>query len=353
MNECLSRLKLYGLVFGITVKSAVQGITIPIILTYYTSMNFIMTITSIQFLIVFGIAYFVLTRGKIIIPAEKKLLIFLSGLFTGLMSLCMTYSANPSRTPIMLQAILASLPILPSVLLRKLFLKKLTIYKKRLIIPSVILLIISVGFSTIPLDGSWDAKGAVWSLMYAAGIVFQSAYNVMQEKYITETGDYSLLNKITIIFGSRIVEILTLISLFWLDYFIGYGLNPFTAYFDSMKVFAFDYKAALLFEGFVLAYIIAYVMGIYLNTISSNYNMIVPAVANPLVAIFFTVFSYLNIGIQYPLWVVIPSICMSTAGMVLWILGEKQDTTQFVDRDTYEEIGEIRTQKGSMSINGA
>lgn len=309
------------LVIGITIKSAAQGIIVPIILEYFTSVNFIMTFTTIQFILIFGILYYFLSKCSCIIP-EYKLSIVLSGVFTGLMAVTMSYAARPDRTPITIQTILAGLPIIPSMIMRKIILNKIIIYDMRFIAPSIICFIASVVVASIPFAYQFAVSNLLWILVYTIGIIFQSAYNVYQEKYMTESDDSSLLNKVMLVYYSRIIELLTIISFCWCEYLIN-GENIANVYGENVKIFFTDHIPMLLFEGFIIAYIFAYIMSVYLNNISTNYNMMIPAMANPIVCIFFTVFTQFNIGIKYPIWaIVVPIICSST-GIILWMFGEK------------------------------
>jgi hypothetical protein len=310
------------LVTGIIIKNAVQGIIIPIIVQFYDSLNFILLSTSLQFIIIFGVFYLILTKGTFYLP-PKKMLVFMTGLFNAFMALTLIYSANPARTPIIIQIILAGLPIIPSCFLRKYLLDKLIIYNKKYVTLSLIFILLSLGFAAIPLTSDWHPDSIVWIGFFTIGIIFQSTYNVLQEKYIFETNDDSLLNKMTLIFYTRVVEFIVLICFFWLEYLLGYTNDPYAAFFDSILQFAMNIKAALLLEGFVLAYIGSYTLGTYLNSISSNYNMLTPLVSNPAVAVFFTVFSGFNNGIKYPLWVILCCMTFSVTGIIFWIIGEK------------------------------
>lgn len=322
------KLKIAGLVTGITVKSSIQAIIIPILAGTYTSMNFILMATSLQFLLVFGGIYIFLIKKHGCMKPQRKRLIILSGVFTSLMALCMIYSANTSRTPVIIQAILAGMPVIPTVILRKKFLKtKDVVYNRILIGLSLFFMIGSIGVSTIPLysDNKFKVSSILWIVVYMLGVICMSTYNMLQEKYIVETGDDSFYNKIIIIFYARVVECIILLSFSWVEYFIGFTDNPVNAFFNSTELFGESATASLLLEGFVIAYLISFVLGIELNAISSNYNMLIPTIANPLVMIFFTIFGSLNHGIHYPIWVVCTCIALSTIGMILWVKGENNN----------------------------
>lgn len=318
-------LKISLLVGGITIKSAIQAIIIPILTSLYSSMNFILLVTSIQFSLVFGSIYLYQVRKWGFKQIKKKKLIFLSGFFTASMAILMIYSANTNRTPIVIQAILAGIPVIPSVIFRKLFLNKIVIYNKWFIGFSILFITSSIIVSTIPLwfVNNFKYLEILWIFLYGLGIVSMSAYNVIQEKYMLETEDESFYNEVTILFYSRIVEFILLISVSWLEYFIGFTANPIVAFVKSAELFSQNASSSLLLEGFVAAYLLSYALGIKLNTISTNWNMLIPMISNPLVILFFTIFGSLNKGLHYPLWIVLTCISLSLIGMILWVRGEK------------------------------
>ncbi len=77
------------LVSFISIKNAIQGAIIPIISEYYTSFNFILIITTLQFIIVFGIILMVLnirSKEKFMIPTHF-IYIILSGICSGMMAI--------------------------------------------------------------------------------------------------------------------------------------------------------------------------------------------------------------------------------------------------------------------------
>lgn len=306
---------------GIITTNSAQGIIIPILTEYYHSFFFILIITSMQFTVLFGVAYLIIFKGSPKLP-EKKLVLLSSGLSNGLMAICLIYSASPNRTPIMIQTILAGLPILPSALFRKFLINRIVIYHKWFILSSVAFLLTAIGLSTIPVDQGGDTKMIPWILLYAVGIIFLSLYNVLQEKYITETEDYSLQNKISLIFYSRLIQLIVVIAFSWLEIVIGYNKSPLDVFIESAKKFVHNGIAFGLLEGFVISYILSYIMCVYLNTISTNFTMITPIISNPIVVLFFTIFEEFNDGIVYPLWLIILCILLSLIGALLWLKGE-------------------------------
>ena len=238
--------------------------------------------TSIQFTIIFGIAYLVVHKMKPHLP-DHKMTIFWSGVFSAGMSLFKVYASHPERTPPVMQSILAGLAILPNVIFTKVILKKNVVYVKKFIIPSLILLIASIGISVIPLTSNWNPMSILWICMYLIGMVCRSLYCVMQEKYLTDSKDVSVKNKITIMFYTRVVHIVVIIPFFWLEYVIGYTNTPFAALGNSFVEFFTKVREGWMLEGFILAYLTFYIFSVYLNSVSSNYNMIASVAIGPAV----------------------------------------------------------------------
>jgi len=322
--------KLIGLILCLAMKYGIQSILMPLMGTgIYTSMNFILMNTCIQSLIVFGSIYFYLYRKNgFLLPRKKKSIVFLSGIPNGLMGIAMIYSANTSRTPVFIQAVLAGMPILPCVFFRRKLLHKISTYNYKLITLSIITLISSIVVSTIPIyDISKAVDDIEWIILYIISIICMSAYSVLQEKYISETEDERFYNKISFLFYSNIIRFLIIIALSWLEFFLGFTKHPIEAFIDSMKNFGESPKALLLFEAFTSIYIGAYIIEIELNVISANYTMLIPIISTPITIIFFSTFGSYNHGLHYPLWNICTCISLSVIGIVLWIKGETTKIT--------------------------
>jgi len=315
------------LIIGITLNGAFQSVVIPILDTHYQSIYFILVSSSAQFCLCFAIIYLCKVRNNIRRPKNLWTLI-IAGIFNGLMSVSLIYSSDPTRTPVVLQSILSGIVILPSVVWTKLILNKKVSYTGKYTIPSIISLILAVTISTIPLYTDWQWSSGIWILVFITGTIFRSLFNIFQEKYFIDTKDTSLNNKITNVFYIRLIHFLVTVSFFWLEFLIGYTNNPLHDFVASMHTFIKNPIQMGLLEGFVLSYIILYILGAYLNTISANYNMITAVAATPANAVFFTIFSKLNPGIQYPLYIIIPSLLLAMASIMLWVKGENNDSKE-------------------------
>lgn len=327
MEKKSSKTKIFLLIIGIIITGSTEHITIPIMVTFFESLYFILIISSLHGCINYGLILMYLTKGKIKSPSHKKTII-IAGFLNALMSICFIYSANPLRTPVVIQSIFLGLAIIPTVFLRKFLIKKKIIYNKKFSIPSILLLFLSVMISTIPLYSEPFSKQSFWIIGYMWAIFLLSVDNTIQEKYITDTNDTSLLNKITLAFYTSVCQFCTLLSLFWVEYIFGYFDDPLDAFMNSFYTFFGDIKYFLLLELFILDCLALYLLSIYLNSISTNYNLVLTNVTNQSVAIFFAIFPNLNKGLKYPLYITIPDLFINLIGVVLWIKGEKKEDMQ-------------------------
>ncbi len=331
--------KIAFLIAGNVITGAIQSILMPIIVTYYESLYFVMLISSLIFLIVFNIVFLIMTNCKPFCPNKLKILVF-SGIFNALSAILLIYCANPDRTPIVIQAILAGTIILPSVGFTRYILRKKIQYDKRYIVPSVIFLLVSVGISLIPLYSTWTPMAGVWILIFFTGVVFRSAFSILQEKYIIDTKDYTLLNKIVIVCFSRWSQLVVVISFYWLEFVIGNTHNPNSAFENSVTSFFTDDEAFWLVFGFIVAYLLSYVFAVYLNSISTNYNMILSIIINPITISFFKIFSQFNRGENYPVYVIFLCIGTGTISVLLWIKGEDKTKYTLIDEELNQPFKE-------------
>ena len=166
----------------------------------------------------------------------------------------------------------------------------MTYYDKRYIIPSIILLIISIGISTIPLYSKWHLKDAFWLFGYIGAVILLSLESVMQEKYITDTNDTSFQNKISLAFHMSLCQIVLLLCFCWVELVFGYSNDPLTAFVTSASLFISDIKLLFTLELYIYDCLVLYLLSIYLNSISTNYHMILTNVTNQSVAIFFSLY---------------------------------------------------------------
>jgi drug/metabolite transporter (DMT)-like permease len=314
------------LVFAVSITGATQRIIVTFLAQMFPSMIFVILVSGAHFCIVFGLILLFLARKdwKLLRVPEKKT-ILIAGLCNAFAGIFTLYAANPIRTPAVVQSILPGLAVIPSIIMTKYILKKNVFYEKWYIVPSLIFLFTSVGISIIPIYSHWSPSSILWIAIFTIGTTFRSGHNVMQEKYITDTRDGSFLNMIRLVFYIRLVQFVVVVAFSWLDIFFGYSDNIIIAFRDSGDIFVHKLVPTLLLEIFTASYICLFVAAVYLNAISTNYNMISTSIVNPSTAIFYSVFPDLNPGLDYPLYIMIPALVASLLSVALWIKGERKE----------------------------
>lgn len=340
-------------ILGLIITGGAQGIIIPLLTLEYNSLYFILFIINLELCIILLFILLIMTKPNIfskrnnydfLLPNNISFLrsirkkdiatLSISGLFSSLMGTTKIYASPPERTPPVMQSILAGLAILPSVILTKYVLKKSVIYNRLLIIISIIFLLISILIPIIdmPFQSKWELSSLFWMGIYTLGVVFRSVFNILQEKYFMDTDNASKYNKIVAITYTNIFQLLFICSFVWIDIYWGYNDHGFEDFSHSMLKMVSDLYAGFLLQGFIFAYFLYLAFSIYVNSISTNYNMIVTIATTPIVALFFTIFSNLNSGIQFSWAIVIVSLICSIISIITWMCGEHKI------EDGYEEL---------------
>lgn len=322
MIDIITGIKLPIFMILVIVTGSIEHICIPLLVTYYQSLLFITLMIALQGCLNFFILFLIVTKGKIFIPKEKKSVI-IAGILNAFMSMSFIYSANPERTPIIIQSIFLGLAVFPTVIFRKLLLNKQIKYERVFLIPSIICLFLSVFFSVLPVFNA-SSGFSRWIGLYVMAIILLASDNVMQERYIYITNDNTFTNKIALAFYTSLVQIFVLIAMSWIEIPFGYNSDPFKIFYQSVITYFTSAKTTFLLQLFIYDCLFLYVASIYLNQISSNYNMILTNLTNQSVAIFFLIFPELNKGIEHTWGVTILSILFSLTGIILWIKSEKE-----------------------------
>lgn len=317
-------IKLLLLLISIVLTSSIQHICVPLLVTYFESLYFIIMVTSFEGCINYGVVLLVITGFKFYKPKNLKL-ILIAGFFNALMSLCFIYSSNPVRTPVVIQSIFLGFTVFPTVVFRRVFLSdsgKLTLYNKKYIVLSIVFLAISVFVASWPLYN--EEKGlTMWIVVYLFAVLFLSVDNVLQERFVLTTKDYSVQNKISFAFYSGLCQLCTLILFCWVELVFGYSSNPIRTFETSAVNFVHNPYQLLFLHMFIYNCLVLYLISINLNAISTNYNMVLTNLTTGSVAIFFTIFPQLNNGIKYELHITLISLICNAIGVSLWIKGEK------------------------------
>jgi hypothetical protein len=150
-------------------------------------------------------------------------------------------------------------------------------------------------------------------------VFFLAISNIMQEKYVPDTNDSSLKNRICLAFYTSVTQLIVLICLCWGDQFLGYNTNSFVIYTNSFFMFFATFTNWFTLELFIFDCLLLYFLTIWLNSMSPNYNMILTNLTNQSVAIFFSVFSSLNTGYKHPLYITIICLLLNCLSVCLWI----------------------------------
>jgi hypothetical protein len=331
------------IIIFIIITASVEHVTIPILTTTFPSMYFIVTTSTIQGCINFGLINLYLNDWKIKKPKKEHIItIIKAGSFDALMSLSFIYSANPSRTPIIFQSILLGLTIIPSVLMTRYILKKQVEYKKKFIIPSILCLIISIIIAIVPMiSASQLSSRSYWIIGYIVAVFFLAISNIMQEKYAIDTNDSSLKNRMCLAFYTSLTQLIILICLCWIDQFLGYNTNSFAMYAESFFMFFSTFANWFTLELLIFDCLLLYFLTIWLNSMSTNYNMILTNLTNQSVAIFFSVFSSLNTGYKHPPYITIVCLLLNCLSVCLWVKGENNINDTYIDINT--DIDDINT----------
>lgn len=328
----MERYIITSLIIGIVITGSIEHITIPLFSTMYSSTYFILLMTSLEGLIIFGslfIITIIINKNYDNIYPNNIILLMLTGITNGLMSLCLLYSANPIRTPVIIQSIFLGLTIFPSIIFTKYILNKNVTYIWHITLPSLIFLLASIGCSIAPIiqNKNFNITHIAWVGVYLLGVVLLSLTNILQEKYTTITND-TFQNKLKLAFYGGIFQTIMVVCLFWVDLFFGYSDNAYDAwtnFTNSTLIFFTDMPKFGLVQLFVFDCLALFLLSIYLNKISTNYNMILTNLTNQSVAIFFSIFPNLNHGIKTsPVFVCI-SLFFNIISVVLWVKGENHN----------------------------
>ena len=331
---CIQNTKLFFLIIGVIITGSIQHITIPLMAAKIPSLYFLVLLIATEGLILYItilLSFTIYYRSNVFIIENKPLFLTIgSGITSGLMSICLLYSANPERTPVVIQSIFLGTAIIPSIIFTKVILQKYVQYDLKYAILSLIFLLVSIGISIIPLfqtENKFSPRNIGWIIMYSSGIVLYSLYNIIQEKYIIDTADTTFQKKIRFALYSGIFQVLTVICLFWIDLLLGYNnnLKEFGNTFIQSFFELFDnFVTSLLIQLFIFDCLVLFIISIYLNEISTNYNMILTNLTNQSVALFFTIFPALNTGIKYPLSITMLSMLCNIISVMIWIKSEPQ-----------------------------
>ena len=308
------------LIVSVTLSTTIMAIMGPLLVSIYPSEYFVILCTTIEFLIIFALFHFSCRKLYI----EKHNLIIQVGIFNAFMAIAILYSSGPDKTAPVMQSALSSIAVIPTAIIRYFSFEKKPEYDYLYVSLSSISLLISIILSAIPMTNDNDRLG--WSILFFSGICARCYYNVLQEKYISETETIEmtnrqrLANKVSLAFYSRIVMLAIIIPIFAFEWTTKKGNEPLNDLYKSLNIAFTSYFEGFVLQGFVISYFCLFFLSMYLNAISTNYHMILMAIANPSVGLFYSI---VPLGFQqYPLWIIILSIFFATLATYFWTLAD-------------------------------
>ena len=328
---------------AVFIAASILNISLPLVVHQYQSIYFVLIMSSIQFIIITLIITLIIGKCHFGKFGDKRIIIAI-GIFNALTAILIVYSADTSRTPAIIQSILGSTNVIPSVLFTKFILGKKVRYNPKYIVPSILLLMVSLIISCIPvIQSTFDTDTIKWICIYFIGILAGSFYNIMQEKYFITMPESSILDKLTLMTFVTISQLIILILLCWVEYFFGYTQRPIDAFVASIYTFTHNSIAIILLEIFIIFNIITHLVCLYAVQISANYTIIAITAAIPSIGVFFFIFPQFNEGIRYHWFEIFPCIICSIIAVALWLKGEHHDG--------YEDTLLIKILKRSKDVN--
>lgn len=302
------------LIIGIIVTSSIQGILIPKIVSSFQSMYLLLLIIAGIFAILLTIIHGIFVRQPYK-PKYFEYVVYIA-MFNTFESVAMIYSANPSRTPILIQTILVGIVILPTAFLTRYYLQKQVVYKQHLIIPSIIFLIASLVISSLPLYSEWHWMSILWISLYAFGVVSISFYNIMQEKSMIVEDRHDATHKLSIITYAAVLKFLFIIPLFPVEWL--FLDDPLSSALSDIEVFKTNWMIVI---GFCVTYTVTCILAVNLNSLSTNMNMISSTMVNIIVMTYYSIFPPAN-SVRYPLLIIIACMILNVHSIVFWHFGE-------------------------------
>lgn len=319
------------LMLGVVISTSTMSILSPMLVIFFSSEYFIVLAVSVEFVLIFALIYAKINKTRKISNFDKSkfLLVLQLSVFNAYTTLAMVYSSHPSKTPPLMQSTLTGLAILPSTFFRKIFFGINTVYDMKYIYVSCFFLLTSVILSAIPMLGEGSAESIGWSLLYFSGICTKSYYSGIQEVFIkqTEKSDSTqsekLENRVALSYYSRILMLLIILPFFACEWIGNKEHNPTKSFAESF-LDAFTLKKGFLLQGFIISYFCMFFMSVYVNAISTNYNMILSSASVPSVALFYTIIPGMTYGMDYPIWITVLSLVSIILSIYFWTKGDTQ-----------------------------
>ena len=338
--------------FGTTMNILIH-MYINIIKNAQGSIYYILIINEIPAICIFGVCKVItnIKRACVCYSWKVRIMVFFIGFLDGITGICILYTSDSTRTPIVLQSILSGISIFFTIIISKLIIKSKKIkFCNCYVIISLALVLSSIILCIIPQFAMFEWKwiSLLWISIYLMGILCKSIYFSLQEKYIEMTKN-TIDSYINMLSNTSIYRLMTEMSLVFVEItpFFGYT-KIFDFYEHSTNFYACYFTIIcewyILFIGilFSIAYISYNVCIIVLNSKSANYSTLVLISVSSFVILFFEVFPSWNKGIRYPLYITIPALVLNIIGLIIWQVWElkkmkEKDTNKDITEDKIED----------------
>eukprot|EP01091_Cochliopodium_minus_P015880 TRINITY_DN5768_c0_g1_i2.p1 TRINITY_DN5768_c0_g1~~TRINITY_DN5768_c0_g1_i2.p1 ORF type:complete len:250 (-),score=42.81 TRINITY_DN5768_c0_g1_i2:78-827(-) len=241
---------------------------------------------------------------------NSKWSFFLIGFFNTLNGIFIVYSSDPTRTPPVLQAILANTSIFWGILTTKLIVGKnapmnycqtTPIFSLLMITSGIILSLLPTVIGTIKgtIPFFHGAGGLIWSVLFMLGVIPGSIINVIEERFLKmrkrEEKDNEnrsrFFDMVVMLAYSGTCQLICMICLFWVDLIPNFGSSngSIHAFFDniylSLKCFLHidPHCTNNIWLGvlFTVDFLFNFIASALLNETSANYGLIASVISTP------------------------------------------------------------------------
>jgi len=352
MKRALSNIDTSNVIgfIGILVGGVLQKTTLPL-WTEAIGPYFVLVWASFVFALVFYISERIMYCQTTSIPSMKRYWLTLLGIgvFDSLTGFFIVFSSPSNRTPPVLQVLLGNSKVIFTMPLTRLLVpgKRYYSYLHWKPIVALVLLFIGILIALIPdfnllAEGKVEflssSHGLVYTLVFIVGDAWNAAYNVLQEKFITdreiESQQFGFkrhknYDRTFVLFWGCLFQFITMVVLFPADAIPQFGVSKnipsvwrnfgdaFMCNFgqgERCKMLTFLFGVL-----FTTGYIFSYVGTLLLNEKSANFAMFASTLTSPIAIVIMKMVPVLAVGVQQtPLWSVIPSAVVLFVGVSLW-----------------------------------
>lgn len=336
----------YVPVFTLLLGSVTQSVTLPFWITSFGDNiggpYFIVCWASFIFTTFFGIMFMIVKitkKPKMVNVWHYMKNYIVQGLANCMNGIFVVYSSPIKRTPPILFLVIGNINIFFSILFTRLLVKE----KKKLrysewrpmvsmgMIICAIAMMIGGKLAYEITEQHFKVASIIWIIFATIGVAFGSLYNVLQERYLTDSNkefendkNAKDANKSVTLFWTSLFQLIFMILFFWVDIIPFFGFTKIDTFLENINnsfgcffgTGTCSYQNSLYGLLFTLGYIVTYISTIVINEKSANFANYTNAAQTPLAAI---VFYITKLGTETtPLWSIIPTITFISVGIYLW-----------------------------------